>query len=69
MTTMNEQAGKAASICFALRCISTVPKPGHEPECRSCEFAEGGELYSCDCDRVALEAADWIEAAVGLGGA
>lgn len=51
-------------ISAALRCSSQVPGP--QLDCRTCpyhmeETVDGVDYAGCDCDRIAMDAADRLE--------
>ena len=55
---------KTEKIAAALRCSSQVPGP--ELDCRTCpyhmeETVDGVDYAGCDCDRIAVDAADRLE--------
>ena len=55
---------KTEKIAAALRCSSQVPGP--ELDCRTCpyhmeETVDGVDYAGCDCDRIAMDAADRLE--------
>lgn len=55
---------KTEKIAVALRCSSQVPGP--ELDCRTCpyhmeETVDGVDYAGCDCDRIAVDAADRLE--------
>lgn len=55
---------KTEKIAAALRCSSQVPGP--QLDCRTCpyhmeETVDGVDYAGCDCDRVAVDAADRLE--------
>lgn len=55
---------KTEKIAAALRCSSQVPGP--QLDCRACpyrmeETVDGVDYAGCDCDRIALDAADRLE--------
>lgn len=55
---------KTEKIAAALRCSSQVPGP--QLDCRTCpyhmeETVDGVDYAGCDCDRIAVDAADRLE--------
>lgn len=55
---------KTEKIAAALRCSSRVPGP--QLDCRTCpyhmeETVDGVDYAGCDCDRIAVDAADRLE--------
>lgn len=55
---------KTEKIAAALRCSSQVPGP--QMDCRICpyhmeETVDGVDCAGCDCDRIAVDAADRLE--------
>lgn len=55
---------KTEKIAAALRCSSQVPGP--QMDCRICpyhmeETVDGVDYAGCDCDRIAVDAADRLE--------
>lgn len=55
---------KTEEIAAALRCSSQVPGP--QMDCRTCpyhmeETVDGVDYAGCDCDRIAMDAADRLE--------
>lgn len=58
---------KTEKIAAALRCSSQVPGP--QLDCRTCpyhmeESVDGVDYAGCDCDRIAVDAADRLEGLV-----
>ena len=49
---------KTEKIAAALRCSSQVPGP--QLDCRTCPY-HGVDYAGCDCDRIAVDAADRLE--------
>lgn len=55
---------KTEEIAAALRCSSRVPGP--QLDCRTCSYhmeetVDGVDYAGCDCDRIAVDAADRLE--------
>ena len=55
---------KTEKIAAALRCSSQVPGP--QLDCRTCSYhveetVDGVDYAGCDCDRIAVDAADRLE--------
>lgn len=55
---------KTEKIAAALRCSSRVPGP--QLDCRTCSYhmeetVDGVDYAGCDCDRIAVDAADRLE--------
>ena len=61
---------KTEKIAAALRCSSQVPGP--QLDCKTCpyhmeETVDGVDYAGCDCDRIAVDAADRLEELVERG--
>lgn len=55
---------KTTDLIAALRCSSSVPSA--QLDCRTCAFhmeetVDGVDYAGCDCDRIAVDAADRLE--------
>ena len=55
---------RTEKIAAALRCSSQVPGP--QLDCRTCSYhmeetVDGVDYAGCDCDRIAVDAADRLE--------